>query len=154
MEIDFLIGIRVHSEDIPEDVVKLTLSGFMQNLDNKVTKLAFHEMSLLASIIAIEVTLELIPDGLDKLQLLLSDASQVRRVLARAEVKPISKVLLHEIRVLSEGDESIMISIQFIEDNLEIFPARPHLDEEGVLCEERAEIIKAYLEICPFLGIG
>jgi hypothetical protein len=104
-------------------------------------------------VVLVKVTLELVPDGLHELQLLLSDASEVGGgVLAGTEVEVVSQVLFDEIGVLLEGDESVVVSVELIEDVGEVLPAGANLDEEAVLVEKSKEILETDLRASPVLG--
>lgn len=76
-EVDFLVGISVDTEEVPEDIVEFSFGGFLQNLDDEASEFALLEVSLLASVVAIEVGLELIPNGLHEGQFLFGDTGEV-----------------------------------------------------------------------------
>lgn len=46
VEIHFFVGVRVNSEQIPKDIVKFSLGGFLKDFNEEVLKLIFSKMTL------------------------------------------------------------------------------------------------------------
>ena len=70
MELDGTVFVWVHSEQVPENIVKLSLTVFMKNLNHEFSQVIFVEESLRPSVIPIEIHPELSPDEMDELPLL------------------------------------------------------------------------------------
>lgn len=137
VKVDLHVGICVHSEEVPEDIVEFAFGCLLQNFNSKAFKLSLFEISLLASIVLIKVFLELVPNGLHEFQLLFRHSCKVRRrVFAGTKIQSIAEVFLNEISILVESDESVMVGVQFVEDIGEIFLAGSNLDEEAVLSKQ------------------
>ena len=162
-EFHFLVGVGVNSEQVPENVVELSLGGLVQNFNHEGLQLGFVQESLGSLVVFIEVDLEFVPDGLDESVLFIGDAlrmlgsavfSRFFRLRFSPEVKVVAEILPDKINKLLEGDESIVVGVKFLEDEDEVIPARFVLDEVASLSDEGDKLIEGDPFGFPDLAVG
>jgi hypothetical protein len=129
-EIDLFVGVGVDSEKVPENVVEFTLGGFLQHFHHESFELALNKESLFAFVVFVEVDFEFVPNGVDETVLLCGNFAWCLHLEATAvQIDSISEVLLDEVDVLLEGNEPIVVSVQFVENILQVLLAWSDLDE-------------------------
>jgi len=124
---DFSVGIGVHSEQIPEDIVELILCSFVEDLNHKSFQLRLHQEALGAFIIPIEVDLQLVPESRDESQFLFGNvrdsrnnrpSSHSRHSSDRGwlwlcqKVNSIPEIFPDELDILLECNKPIFVCIQ------------------------------------------
>jgi hypothetical protein len=69
-----VVVVPVHSEQVPENVVQLSLRGLVKDFNCEGFELRFIQIGLVGRIVFIKVLLELSPDLIDELKFLGSDS--------------------------------------------------------------------------------
>ena len=155
-ELDLSVVILINSEHIPEDVVELSLGGLIEDLDGEFSELIIIEISLFLFIVFVKVDLQLIPDGVNEGELLFRYTCRVCIFLfyRGPRINIVSKVFSDEVNELLESDESILISVKFSEDELEIFSSGFELDEITSFKDESDKLFKGDLFGGPNFAVG
>ena len=114
-------------------------------------------------VVFIKVDLEFVPDGLYKSILFFRDALGLLwstvffrffRFRFGPKIKIVAEVLPDKINKLLEGDESVMISVKFLEYEDKIISTRFILDEVTSFSDEGYKLIKRYPFGFPNLAVG
>ena len=155
-ELDLSVVILINSKHIPEDVVELSLGGLIEDLDGEFSELIIIEISLFLFIVFVKVDLQLIPDGVNEGELLFRYTCRVCIFLfyRGPRINIVSKVFSDEVNELLESDESILISVKFSEDELEIFSSGFELDEITSFKDESDKLFKGDLFGGPNFAVG
>ena len=155
-ELDLSVVILINSEHIPEDVVELSLGGLIEDLDGEFSELIIIEISLFLFIVFVKVDLQLIPNSVNEGELLFRYTCRVCIFLfyRGPRINIVSKVFSDEVNELLESDESILISVKFSEDELEIFSSGFELDEITSFKDESDKLFKGDLFGGPNFAVG
>jgi hypothetical protein len=112
------------------------LGGFLQHFDDEGFELGFDEESLGALIVFVEVDFEFVPNGVDEGEFFGRDVVGCLGLEAAAvQIDSVSEVLPNEVEVLLEGNEPIIVSIQFLENIKKILLTWSNFYESTKLCE-------------------
>ena len=126
----------------------------MEHFDHEGFELGLGEESLSARIVLVEVDFELVPNGVDEGEFLGGDVAGCLDLEAAAvQIDSVSEVLSDEVEVLLEGNEPIVISVQFLEYIKKILFTWSYLDERPKLCEQLNKLGCTDLYVFPILGI-
>lgn len=155
-ELYLSVVILINSEHIPEDVVELSLGGLIEDLDGEFSELIIIEISLFLFIVFVKVDLQLIPNSVNEGELLFRYTCRVCIFLfyRGPRINIVSKVFSDEVNELLESDESILISVKFSEDELEIFSSGLELNEITSFKDESDKLFKGDLLGGPNFAVG
>lgn len=152
-EIDLFVGIGVDAEQIPEDVVEFALGGLLQHFDHEGFELGLEEETLCSGVVLVEVHFELIPNGVDEGEFLSRDVSRGINLEATAvQIDSVSEVLLDEVEILLEGNEPIIVSVQFLENVDQIFSCGLNFDKERIFSKQFNKFFKTNFNRFPTNG--
>lgn len=155
-EVNFFVGVRVNSEQVPEDVVKFSFSCFVQDFNDESSEFGFIEESLLALIVFIKVDLELVPNGIHEGKLFFRDVSRGSELGFGflPEVNSIAEVFLDEVEVLLEGNEAVLVSVKLIEDPHKVFSGNFESNEEAGFSDQSYELFQRNFSGFPHIWVG
>lgn len=163
VELSLLVSVRINSEQVPEDVIEFSLGSLVQNFNDEASEIGIVQVSLASRVIFIEVDLQFAPDSLDEAPFFIINAcwwlviSWLFFLLgfgfdlwldAHSEVFP------DEIDILSEGDETVFVSIEEREDFSEIFLGGFSLQEGASIENELDEFVEADLPALPLVRLN
>ena len=112
------------------------MGGFLQHFDDEGFELGFDEETLGALIVFVEVDFELVPNGVDEGEFFGGDViGRLGLEAAAVQIDSVSEVLPNEGEVLLEGNEPIIVSIQFLENKKKILLTWSNFYESTKLCE-------------------
>lgn len=123
VELSFPILVRINSEEVPENIIKLSLSAFVKNFNNESLQVSNCQVSFASFVILIKVNLQFTPNQQDEVPLLVADIFWLllfflfswgwgRQRVSVMLLKTKSKIFSNEVSVLSEGYVSIFISVK------------------------------------------
>lgn len=157
-EIDLFVAVRVNSEQVPENVVQLSLRSFVKDFNYEGLKLFFFQVGLGSIVILIKVFFKLSPNSFDKSNFFLTDSSNVGNsicfdFLLGSKIKSISEVFFNESSILLEGNETILVSIELLENPDKVSLDWLHSNEEASVCDQINEILEADFFSFPLVSV-
>ena len=109
-------------------------------------------------VIFIEINFEFVPNRSHKTVLFFRDSSGNRLSLhfgySFGEFDVVSQISSDEVDKLLEGDEAVFVSVEFVEDEDEIFSGRFEPDEEAAFVDEEDELFERDLFGVPDFTVG
>ena len=93
VELDLSVGVRVYSEEVPEDVVELLFSSFVKHLDNEESDLRGSKVAFLALVVFIEIHFKFIPNRAKERVLFWRDRAIATSTIARILTSIIATII-------------------------------------------------------------
>lgn len=92
-ELNLSVGVRVYSEEVPEDVVELFFSSFVKDLNDEEPDLRSSKVAFLALVVFIEIHFKLIPNRVKERVLFWRDRAIATSTIARILTSIIASII-------------------------------------------------------------
>ena len=145
-----LVSVWVHSEDVPEHVVKFFLRGFLQDFNDEGLDFSFVQISLRSLVVLIKVFFKFSPNQLDKSEFFSTNTRYrgrlwlildfFRRFVNNGQTS--AQILSDEVNVLLESNPVVSVGVDDLEDFSQKVVFGSESEEESVFSDEVDEVLK------------